>query len=182
MKYIMKVFCSVCFIILISSPGMTGLLLEKGMTPDEVETRFKTMKRQQQEIAREIWEEKQKKKEEAKEKEQLVKTSEVPLPLIPKEGKLSVQKEKVEGGEEGEEKVMPSPIQEEAKGLMPGVVTKEEKIQEAIKIEKRGKTHLEAKSKKTFSFILVIIVMLATIIFLIKSMSQGKPKDEKKGK
>lgn len=158
---------------------MTGFPIEEGMTPDEVKASFKTMKRQQQEIAREIWEEKQKKKEEAEEKKQLIERREVPS-LTPQEGKLPTQKEGVKGGEEIEEKVMPLPTQQEAIGIVPGVVTKDEKIQEAIKIEEREKTAQEVK--RTSSIILVIIVMLVTIAFLIKSMYQGKPKDEKKKK
>lgn len=180
MKRMMKILSICCFIVLITSPGMTGIPLEEGMTPDQVEARFEKMKREQQEIARKIWEEKQKKKKEKDMKEQIIKTMPSPQPL-PKE-KLPVQKEGVYEAEVLEEKVIPSHTREEAKGIVPGVVTKEKEMEEAIKIEKREKEAQKVRFQRNFSFILVIIVMLATTVFLIRSISQGKPEDEKKKK
>lgn len=186
MKYIMKLFSICCFIILITSPGMTGIPLEENMSPGEVKARFEEMKRQQQEIARKIWEEKQEKKKEKDMKEQLIERMEAPQPTT-KEEKTPAQKEGVKEIGEVEEKIIPSPTGEGAKGLAPGVPTKEEQMEESIKTEKRKEATKEVKDKRDFSFILVIIVMVVTIVFLIRSMFQGKistskekPNDEKK--
>lgn len=173
MKYIMKLFSICCFIILITSQGMTGIPLEENMSPEEVKARFEEMKRQQQEIARKIWEEKQEKKKEAEQEEQLIKTMETPQPTT-KEETLPAQKEGVKEIGEVEEKVMPSPTGEGTKGLAPGVPTKEEQMEESIKTEKREEATKEVKDKRDFSFILVIIVMVVTMVFLIRSMFQGK--------
>jgi len=180
-RQLIKSFCILligCSLILINSKGITGIPLERKITPDEAKARYEEMKRAKEKIARELWEEKQKKKEEAEKKKQLMKIMELAQPTLPEE-KLPAKKEEARGEIKEE---IPPPAEELSKGIVPGVITEEEKVEQARKIEKEEKIAKEVKYKKDFSFILVIIVMLATIVFLIKSMYQGKPKDEKKKK
>lgn len=96
-----------------------------------------------------------------------------------KEEKPSAKKEKTMEEQaviEEEKAISTLPSEGVGKGIVPGVVIPEEEIEQDIKIEKKEKLAHEVKFKRDFSFILVIVVMLATIIFLIKSMYRGSKK------
>lgn len=167
-------------IIFISSLGITGIPLEKGMTPQQVQTQFEEMKAERKKMAKELAREREKKEEESAMREQLIQASQPPTPT-PAEEKPSVQ-ERQAGKEGEEEKSIPTPTGEIGKGLVPGLITPEQESEEAKKTEKQEKVEKEYKSQRNFSFILMIIVMVATIGLLIKSMSKGKIKNEEKKK
>lgn len=159
-------------IIFISSLGITGIPLEEGMTPQEVKAQIEEMRHDRKEMARELGKERQKKEEELEKREQLIKASQPPSPTSGEEKPAAQEKEAKEGVEEGieEEQLLP-PAEGVGKGIVPGVVTPEE--EQTKKIEKQEKVEKEYKSQRDFSFILVIIVMIATIGLLLKSMFKG---------
>ncbi|MFH1561984.1 MAG: hypothetical protein ABIF11_01000 [Nitrospirota bacterium] len=171
-------------IIFISSLGITGIPLKKEMTPQEVKTQIEEMQAQREKMAREFGKEQQKKEDELAMREQLIQASQPSTPALVEKKPFVKEKQAEEVGKEvgEEEKAIPAPIGEIGKGLVPGVITPEQESEEAKKIEKREKVEKEYKSQRNFSFILMIIVMLATIGLLIKSMSKGKNSDEKKKK
>lgn len=176
------IFFMICSIIFISFPGMSGIPLEEGMTSEEVDALYEKMQRQKEEIAREIWEKKQKKIEEIEKEKQPIKEVEAPIPTQKKE-KPSAKKEKTMEEQaviEEEKAISTLPSEGVGKGIVPGVVIPEEEIEQDIKIEKKEKLAQEVKYKMDFSFILVIVVMLTTIVFLIRSMS-GERESKKRG-
>ncbi|MEW6607441.1 MAG: hypothetical protein AB1414_08310 [bacterium] len=173
----MKDFCKfliICFIIFSATKAMAGIPLEKQITPDEAKARYEVMKRQKEQMARDLLEEKQKKEEQ----QQIQKLIQLPPPSAPKEEKLP--KKITQGEELKEEKAILTPAQQEAKGIVPGAVPTEKETEEIKKIEKQEKIAQEFKNKRNISIILVIIVMITTIVLLFRSMYKGKPKDGKK--
>ena len=185
MSKLFTIFFMSWSIIFISSIGFTGIPLKEGMTPQQVKAQIEEMKHQRKKMLREFGEEQQKKEEESVKREQLIKASQPPTPT-PAEEKRAVE-EKQAKKETGEEKditrqASPAPTGELGKGLVPGVITPEQEGEEAKKIEKQEKVEKEYKSQRNFSFILMLIVMVTTIVLLIKSMSKGKTKDEEKKK
>ncbi|MEW6096390.1 MAG: hypothetical protein AB1567_07690 [bacterium] len=174
------ILCIGIVILFQTHPSQAGIPLENPkISQEQARQMYEEIKRQKEEIMRRNKEEKQKKKEEAERKKQLIKEMEAPKPT-PEEETPSAKKEEAKKIEE-EAKPIPTPTQE-AKGIVPGVVTTEEEIEQAKEIEKREKVAREVKHKRNLSFILTAVVMLATIIFLIRSMYKGRHKDEEKKK
>ncbi|MDI6735266.1 MAG: hypothetical protein QME42_03570 [bacterium] len=176
------IFLISCSIVFISSIGNTGIPLKEGMTPQEVQAQFEEMKHQREEIIRELQKEQQKKEEELAKREQLIKASQPPTPATAEEKPSAQEKEVRKGGEEEKAISTPAPTGEIGKGLVPGVITPEQESEKVKKTEKQEKAEKEYKTQRNFSFILMIIVMVATIGLLIKSMSKGKTKNEEEKK
>jgi len=156
------ILCIGITLIFQSSQVQAGIPLKNPkISKQEATQMYMEMKRQKEEMARRIAEKRQEKK---KEEKQLIEGMKVPMP-IPEEEKPSAK-----------------PVEEKARGIGSGVSIPEEEIEQAKKIEKREKAAQEVKYERNFSFILVILVLLATIVFLIRSVYKGRPKAENEKK
>ncbi len=182
MLKLFTLFLISCPIIFISSLGITGLPLEECMTLQQAKAQIEEMKHQRKEILREFVKEREKKEEESAKREQLIKASQPTTPALSEEKPSAQEKQVRKEGEEEKAISSPAPTGETGKGLVPGVRPPEQESEKVKKTEKQEKVEKEYKSQRDFSFILMIIVMAATIGILIKSMFKGKTKDEGKKK
>lgn len=158
-------------IILINSQLMAGIPLEKDITPEEAEARYEEMKREKERISRMVLAEKQKREKELEKETSPIKPTEITIPT-PKEEKLPPKKEEVKKVEKKIKEAIP---EGRIEGRLPGLLPPEKEIEHAKKIQKIPKKVIE---ERNISFILAIVVMLATIIFLVRSMYKGRAKDE----
>jgi len=146
-------------------------LKDPKISKQEARQMYEEMKRKKEEIAQKL----------AEKKQQKILQKKLPhKPIMPP--KPTTKKEKLPVKKEIIEKPTPTIEEDKIKGRIPGVVTIEKEVEKAKKLEKREKIAQEFKHKRVISFILVFVVILATIIFLIRSMYKGRVKDEEKKK